>query len=193
MDRNIYQRSNLNKMHLEIIAPGCLGGQPSPNDRPEYSNDENTQNPKKEGQPSSQDRPEYGDDENTQNPNIQGQPSSKDRPEYSDDENMQNPKKEGPQKYSNDEKIAILYLHIMAEMQWDRALNAFQKKYGGKRTVQGLQSEAYRYMKDWGMVQARDGSKSKKERKTENKKKFRQKFGKVLADLEKEFGSPKAA
>ncbi|KAF2188781.1 hypothetical protein K469DRAFT_702484 [Zopfia rhizophila CBS 207.26] len=145
MDKNLGRPS---VMCLETIAPGCLKRQPSPNDRPEYSDVEDTQNPKKQG----------------------------------------------PPKYSDDQRIAILYLHIMLEMQWDKALKVFKTKYPGERTVQGLQSEAYRYMDEWNMVKARQ--ESSHTRKKKNKTIFRKKIAEkkkndLLKELEKAFGSAK--
>ncbi|KAF2187272.1 hypothetical protein K469DRAFT_110730 [Zopfia rhizophila CBS 207.26] len=118
-------------------------------------------------------------------------PSARESPEYELDQSSN----ERP-KYSSEQKVVIMYLHVMLDLQWERAREAYKGRHGGDRTVQGLQSEAYRIMKEWNMVQARQGNDTR-ERKAKNKQIFRQQIEKMkerelVRELERTFGPPRA-
>ncbi|ORX92597.1 hypothetical protein BCR34DRAFT_647924, partial [Clohesyomyces aquaticus] len=97
--------------------------------------------------------------------------------------------------YTNEQPIAILYLHVMLELTWNQATAAYRARYRDNRTVQGLQAKVYRMMSEWGLVHARQ-SENTKARKASNKEAFRRRFRELnkenlLRVLEKIFGPPR--
>lgn len=113
-------------------------------------------------------------------------------------------------KYTLDEKIMLLYLHVVLEHSWKVVAEQFfsykdregQKPIGSegatKRTISGLQSEAYRLFgcKEWNLIKRRKSIPGEK-RDAINKSRFRQKVKLMKKEsfvkrLEEKFKSPGA-
>lgn len=113
-------------------------------------------------------------------------------------------------KYTLDDKIALLYLHVVLDHSWKVVAEQFfsykdsegQKPTGSegtiKRTISGLQSEVYRLFgcKEWNLIKRRTNIPGR-ERDTINKNKFRQKVKLMKKEsfvkrLEEKFKSPRA-
>lgn len=113
-------------------------------------------------------------------------------------------------KYTLDEKIMLLYLHVVLDHSWKVVAEQFfwykdsegQKPIGSegttKRTISGLQSEAYRLFscKEWNLIKRRT-SITGGERDAINKNRFRQKVKLMKKEgfvkrLEEKFKSPRA-
>lgn len=113
-------------------------------------------------------------------------------------------------KYSWDEKIVILYLHVVLNYSWKAVAEQFLSYQDGKghkqrgprratkRTISGLQSEAYRLFscKEWNLVKRRTHS-SGENRDVTNKNRFWQRVKMMkkedfLKELEEKFNSPRA-
>ena len=97
--------------------------------------------------------------------------------------------------YTIGEKIAILYLHVMLEHPWSTVVEMYNEKLGGERTIQGLQSSAYRLFEKWGMRKSREEPDVKK-RKAFNKKRFKERTNameqqKWVEELGRTYGPPK--
>lgn len=113
-------------------------------------------------------------------------------------------------KYTLDEKIMLLYLHVVLEHSWKVVAEQFfsykdregQKPMGSegttKRTISGLQSEAYRLFgcKEWNLIKRRKSIPGGN-RDAINKNRFRQKVKLMKKEgfvkrLEEKFKSPGA-
>jgi len=113
-------------------------------------------------------------------------------------------------KYTLDEKIMLLYLHVVLDHSWKVVAEQFfsyrdgegQEPIGSggttKRTISGLQSEVYRLFgcKEWNLIKRRK-SVTGEDRDATNKKRFRQKVKLMKKEsfvkrLEEKFKSPRA-